>query len=634
MAGTNNFMHGLRRFWRRLVPPRKHARIPFVSSDLYTPDLALPPFDTKRPLRILGFLESEKLIRRGDLLRPRRASLRQLRRVHPDAYLDSLEDPGAMTTLLGFELSSRQQDDFLITLRAMVGGTLLATKLARDRSGVAVNLGGGFHHALAEQGQGYCAFNDVAVAIAGRREHGFTDPILVVDLDLHDGEGTRSIFATDPTVHTYSIHNQHLGPTAVTASTSIALGDNVEDEVYLQALRESLPDVIWQVRPRLVYYLAGTDPALDDDLGNWRISAEGMLARDRFVIEQIHSFDAQCNLVILLAGGYGKGAWHYSARFFAWLLGGARVKDPPLTLELPLNKYRRIFRRLEDPQLTAEAGADGEVRTDADNRTQTKTERGTRQTADWSLSEQDLFGASPAGQARFLDYYSLHGFEMALEKYGLFDRLRSKGYRRLKVEWELDNPLGHTFRIISRDPPSPPLIELRLRRDRTTIPGMEMLVVEWLQIQDAKAPFNLERKLLPGQKYPGMGLLRDMGALMVLICERLGLDGLLFTPSHYYLALLGHRLVQFLNPADEARFRALQRITKNLHLDEAARAVDCGRIVDRNTSEPYRWEPAAAVLPVSPRLREWLNDPRYWQQVAEYAEQISYGLSDEVSAED
>jgi len=608
MTRSPGFSTSLRRLWRRLVPPNRHARIPFISSDLYTPDLALPPFDTKRPLRILGYLEAEKLIRSGDLARPRRASLRQLRRIHPDSYLDSLEDPAAMTVLLGFQLPHQQQDIFLVTLRAMVGGTLLATKLARERRGIAVNLGGGFHHAHAERGQGYCAFNDVAVAIAGRREHGFTAPVLVIDLDLHDGEGTRAIFANDSNTHTYSIHNRHLGPTEARASTSIALGDGIEDATYLGALRESLPEVIRQTCPRLVYYLAGTDPAIDDDLGNWRISPEGLLARDRFVIEQIRNLAPECPVVILLAGGYGRGAWRHSARFFAWLLCGDRAEEPPLTLELPLNRYRRLYHFLADPHLTEDPATTG------------------NNLADWNLREEDLFGASPTGQPRFLDHYSPLAFEMALEKYGLFARLRAKGYRRFKVEWDLDNPLGHTFRIISRDPPSPPLIELRLRRDRTAMPGMELLVVEWLQIQDAQASFNLSRELLPGQRYPGMGLLRDMGALLVLVCERLGLDGLLFTPSHYYLALLGHRLIQFLDPADEARFRALQRATRNLRLVEAARAVDRGRIVDLHSRQTFKWKPTAAILPVSVRLRQQLQDPDYWQQVQDAARKISYGL--------
>ncbi len=606
MGQTNMIQNRLRHLWYRLNPFGRRSHLPLVSSELYTPDLDLPPFDTKRPLRILGFLESEHLVQRGDLYRPRRASLRQLRRIHPDTYLDSLEDPDAMTALLGFPLTGNQQDAFLIALRAMVGGTLLATKLAREQRGIAVNLGGGFHHALAERGQGYCAFNDVAVAISGRRAHGFADPVLVIDLDLHDGEGTRAIYADDPSVYTYSIHNRHLGPIEAKASLSLALGEDIEDSTYLQALHDSLPAVIAEVRPRLIYYLAGVDPAMDDPLGNWRISPEGLLARDRFVVEQIRTCAPGCPVVILLAGGYGQSAWRHSARFFAWLVCGDHAIEPPLTLELPLGHYRRIYCLIQDPDLTNSAGED-----------------------DWGLSAEELLGAGPVQQTRFLDYYTQHGFEMALEKYGLFDRLRAKGYRRFKVEWDLDDPLGHTFRIISRDPPSPPLVELRLRRDRRTIPGMELLVVEWLQIQDARAAFNLEQELLPGQNYPGMGLLRDMGALLVLICERLELDGLLFTPSHYYLALLARRLIRFLDPADEARFRALLKATRTLHLDKAARAVDRGRIVDENSGKRFHWHPAAAVLPVSSRLREWLANPRYRQRVDELVSQLVFTVVEE-----
>jgi len=597
-------------FWQRLNPLARRSRLPFVYSDRYSPEFSLGPLDTKRPLRILVYLESEKLLRRNDLHRPRRASLRQLRRVHPDPYLESLEEPEAMTTLLGFPLAENRQDAFLLALRAMVGGTLLATKLARERGGIGVNLGGGFHHALAEQGQGYCAFNDIAVAVTGRRSSGFQEPILVVDLDLHDGEGTRAIFADDPSVYTYSIHNRHLGPTEAVASSSIALGSEVEDATYLDTLRDSLPQIIEEFRPGLVYYLAGTDPALDDELGDWRISAEGLGERDRFVIEQIRTFKADCPVVILLAGGYGQGTWRYSAQFFSWLLGDQRVKEPPLTLELPLVEYRRIFQKLKDPDLTIEP---------ADS--------------DWALTEKDLNGAGPLHHYRFLDYYSKHGFEMALEKYGLFDRLRAKGYHRLKVEWHLDDPVGHTFRILSRDPPSPPLLELRLRRDRGTIPGMELLSVEWLLIQDSQASFTLERPLLPGQKYPGMGLLRDMSALLVLICERLNLDGLVFTPSHYYLALLGRRLIYFLDPQDDARFRALQQTTKNLRLLEAARVVDRGRVIDTRTGKRFRWQPSPAILPVSERLKKWLTARHNKDEVTAANNRNEYTIAENGTAE-
>src|SRR6185295_17476200 len=127
---------------------------------------------------------------------------------------------------------------------------------------------------------------DVAVAIAELRARGFAAPVLVVDLDLHDGDGTRSIFAEDPTVHTFLVHNlstpDERGLRAV-ASTSIELQGEVEDAEYLAAVREHLPPLFPSFRPELVFYVAGSDPAADDRIGNWKITAAGMLERDLFV---------------------------------------------------------------------------------------------------------------------------------------------------------------------------------------------------------------------------------------------------------------------------------------------------------------------------------------------------------------
>jgi acetoin utilization deacetylase AcuC-like enzyme len=126
-----------------------------------------------------------------------------------DDYLERLQQPGALTPVVGFAIPDRAEQALIAVEREMTGGTLLAARLARASGGIAVNLGGGFHHAHRDRGRGFCILNDVAVAIRAQRAAGFDGRILVVDLDLHDGDGTRSIFADDPTVHTCSIHNQN-----------------------------------------------------------------------------------------------------------------------------------------------------------------------------------------------------------------------------------------------------------------------------------------------------------------------------------------------------------------------------------------------------------------------------------------
>ena len=158
--------------------------------------------------------------------------------------------------------------------------------------------------------------------------------ILVVDLDLHDGEGTRHIYREDDTVHTFSIHNRDLGDTVAIASTSVALGTDVGDRTYLAAIREHLPRVFAEVKPDLVYYLAGADPWVEDRLGDWRVTLDGLLERDRLVIDLVRDAKrVKVPTVILLAGGYGRHAWRHGAAFFSWLLSGNADLDIPPELE-------------------------------------------------------------------------------------------------------------------------------------------------------------------------------------------------------------------------------------------------------------------------------------------------------------
>lgn len=325
----------------------------FVIHKRYQIDLPFPQYDARRPFRILHYLERRGLLRRGMLLRPRPVSLKRLGLVHDAAYLHSLEDPGALTPVLGFRLDAREADRFLCFQRLTCGGTLRAARSALYRRQVMVNLGGGLHHAEADRGSGFCVFNDVAVAIRSLRRQGFDRPILVIDLDLHDGDGTRAIFADDATVHTFSIHNRDLGQANAVADTRLALGSGVEDRQYLEAVRGHLPPVFADFKPGLVFYLAGSDPGVDDKLGDWRITLDGLLARDRLVMELVRPFAGNgptIPTVILLAGGYGPLAWRHGAALFSWLVSGRSELDIPLEMELPVDHYRRLTRHMTGPR--------------------------------------------------------------------------------------------------------------------------------------------------------------------------------------------------------------------------------------------------------------------------------------------
>jgi acetoin utilization deacetylase AcuC-like enzyme len=594
-----------RRGRRRLSALLGRLPVQFVYTRRYQIDLPGVLADPRRGEHVLAFLDSTGLLGPGAVHRPAPASFRQLRRVHTDDYLDSLNRPGALTRIIGLTLPDDLAERVLEVQRIMAGGTIVAARLAYQTGGIAVNLGGGLHHAFADKGERFCAYNDVAVAIAELRARGVTSRILIVDLDLHDDDGTRSLFAGDPTVHTFSIHNQTSWEGDAVEATVVELGNGVRDEAYLRAVRDRLPPVFESFRPEMAVYLAGSDPAADDQIGDWKISAGALLERDRFVLDCVRGSQRRLPFVIVLAGGYGLNSWRYSARFSSCLLNRGKAIEPPSTEEIVLVRYRRLARELDPRELSGEAGQD-----------------------DWGLTAEDVLSslAGPHRPQRFLGFYSLQGLELTLERAGLLDRLRALGFERPTLEMDLDNPTGDTLRLYGDESRRELLIEMRARIDRGTVPGLSLLRIEWLLLQNPRAEFTSERPHLPGQTHPGLGISQDIVALLVLACDRLQLDGLLFVPSHYHTASAGRKTLRFLDPADEGLFRALHRALRELPLAEATRAVDERRVVDAGTGEPFTWQPMPMVVPVSERLRALAEGEEYEGKVAEEAAKRAFRL--------
>jgi acetoin utilization deacetylase AcuC-like enzyme len=610
MSGPRPTGHPLarnfRRARRRMSVLLGRLPVQFVYTRRYQIDLPGVLHDPRRGEHILAFLDSTGLLGPAAVHRPAPASFRQLRRVHTDDYLDSLNRPGALTRILGLTIRDDLAERVLEMQRIMAGGTIVAARLAHQTGGIAVNLGGGLHHAFADRGERFCVYNDVAVALAELRSRGGASRILVVDLDLHDGDGTRSLFAEDPTVHTFSIHNQTSWEGDAVEATVVELGNGVRDEAYLQAVRTHLPPVFESFRPEMVVYLAGCDPATDDQIGDWKISAGALLERDRFVLDCARGSQRRLPVAIVLAGGYGLESWRYSARFFSSLLNRGKAIEPPSTEEIVLVRYRRLARELDPRELSGEPGRDD----------------------GWGLTNEDvLFSlAGPRRPHRFLGFYSLQGLELTLERAGLLDRLRTLGFERPTLEMDLDNPTGDTVRLYGDESRRDLLIELRARIDRGTAPGLSLLRIEWLLLQNPRAGFTAERPHLPGQTHPGLGISQDMIALLVLACDRLQLDGLLFVPSHYHTAAAGRKTLRFLDPADEGLFRALHRTLRELPLAEATRAVDARRVVDAGTGEPFTWQPMPMVVPVSERLRALVEGEEYEGKVTEEAAKRAFRL--------
>jgi acetoin utilization deacetylase AcuC-like enzyme len=185
--------------------------------------------------------------------------------------------------------------------RLMTGGTCRACELALD-TGVAVHLGGGLHHAFPNHGEGFCLFNDVAVAVRRLQGHGRIRRAAIVDCDVHHGNGTAVVFEGDPTVFTFSIHQQHNYPLFKPRSDlDVGLEDGTGDGLYLEKLAAALP-VVMRDRPQLVVYLAGADPFRLDRLGGLALSFDGLRRRDRLVFETARQAGAP--VAVVLAGGY------------------------------------------------------------------------------------------------------------------------------------------------------------------------------------------------------------------------------------------------------------------------------------------------------------------------------------------
>lgn len=588
-----SFHRGRRRLARLVQPPG----VRFVYSRRYQVELPGVAYDPRRGERILGALDAAGLLDWTAVHRATPVPFRHLRRIHTDEYLDSLNQPGALARIVGFQVSDEAAERFLESQRAMVGGTLLATRLALEGRRVAVNLGGGLHHAFSSRGERFCVYNDVAAAIADLRARAVDTRVLVVDLDVHDGDGTRAILANDPAVHHFSIHNRTSPGIKAKEETVIELGHYVEDQTYLAAVREHLPKVFESFQPGLVFYVAGTDAASDDQIGDWKISSEALLERDLFVLSHVRDGGRKLPLVIVLGGGYGLEAWRYSARFFSTLLNRGKAVEPPTTEELLLLRYRNMAREFAEHELTGEAQ---------------------RPVDDWGLSEDDLLSSlgGPHRPQRMLGFYSLQGLELALERAGLLDRIRSFGFERTLLELDVENPAWDTVRVYGDPSKKELLVELRLRIDRRSLPHMSLLSIEWLLLQNPRARFTPDRPQLPGQAHPGLGMLHDIVALLVLICDRLQLDGLIFVPSQYHVASHGRKTMRFLKPEDEGLYRAVEKAFEGGPLAVAALAVLEGRVVDARTGETYAWQPVPMVFPVSDRMKEMVRGEGYEAKVA------------------
>jgi acetoin utilization deacetylase AcuC-like enzyme len=267
-------------------------------------EVALPPGHpfpmSKYPL-LKAQLLREGLISPADLVEPEVLDIATLERVHTRDYLNKLGSAGlsaAETRRLGIPWS----DALWRRSRLASAGTLLAARAALDE-GMAANLAGGTHHAFADHGEGFCVINDVAVAVTQLRAEGAIAKAAIVDLDVHQGNGTAAIFESEADVYTFSMHGERNYPSVkMRSNLDVPLRDGTGDDEYLGKLEQHLPGVIERSQADLVFYVAGVDVAAGDRYGRLALTEEGIRRRDRLVIETVRRHGVP--LAIVLAGGY------------------------------------------------------------------------------------------------------------------------------------------------------------------------------------------------------------------------------------------------------------------------------------------------------------------------------------------
>jgi histone deacetylase 11 len=276
----------------------------------------LHPFDSRKYQRIHDSLIARGLRRSGDFVRPRAPTRRELGELHSSAYLNSLRSPKSLVRILEVPIVARLPGSLidwriLRPMRLATGGTLLACRLALEH-GVAINVGGGFHHAAAEWGGGFCVYADIPWAAAILHGEGRIRKVMVVDLDAHQGNGTAAVFTTWPWASIFDVYQEDLFPARKEPEDyPFALPAGMTGSEYLDLIRDFLPGALDAVRPDLVIYNAGSDPFVNDPLAGLRLTMSDLADRDSIVVT--FARERLIPVAMVLSGGYSAESWRIHA---------------------------------------------------------------------------------------------------------------------------------------------------------------------------------------------------------------------------------------------------------------------------------------------------------------------------------
>lgn len=603
---------------RRLVERwRSRRRLSRDVSVWYHPKYAAPglrksarvkDLDPKRGELVLTRLVQDGLLRARDVRPAPRATFRQLTRFHSQAYLEAVASAEQLAPIFGLTAEDVDVDVMLDAARRAVGGTVAAAKSAIAARGIAINFGGGFHHAEPDRGSGFCVYNDVGIAIEELRATGWAGRIAIIDLDYHQGNGNSAAFENDDDVLVFSVHGSVWRHSDV-PSHEIHLEGPVDDDRYLASLRRYLGPAIENFRPKLVFYIAGMDVLGVDALGTFGLTLQGVFERDRLVLDRCRRMKVAT--VVTMAGGYSDDAWiaFYNLARYA-LSGRPRVWRP------------------RAPDLRARFGA---IAAAIDPIDLTRS----HDLSDDAFADDvldDLVGVRRA--TKLLGYYSRHGVEVALERYGLLDVVRERGYRALEVEVDPADPARQVVRVFGKRHERGErllLVELVVRKRIWPAPydeavQLSMLEVMWLLMQDPSLPFSLERQPLPGQEHPGLGIAAPMRELLVRAVRRLNLAGLIDRPSHYHNAVVTADDYRFVDPREEGCFRALMAALVDLPMAAATKMVDEGE-VRWSDGRTFVWQPGDHVLPIDENLVAHFESKPYLDAVEAARAAASFRLA-------
>ena len=275
--------------------------VSYVYSPSYRVDIGMHVFPTAKYAMLRQRLIEEFDVAEEQFVEPEPAAPGEILRVHTRRYYEACRD-NTLSDDEQLRMELPWSPALFDAATRCVRGSIMAARMAMETS-AGLHLGGGFHHAFADHGEGFCVFNDPACAVRQLQADGLIERAAVVDVDLHQGNGTAAIFAGDPDVATFSIHQGPLYPFPKPPSTvDVELDPGIDDASYLELLQWNLEPLLQEHQPQIVVYVAGADPYRGDQLGSLGLTVDGLRARDALVCKLCRECDLP--VVVVLAGGY------------------------------------------------------------------------------------------------------------------------------------------------------------------------------------------------------------------------------------------------------------------------------------------------------------------------------------------